>query len=192
MKYSNLTLPLKLTLIRFIGSLLILPFFLVYLLPLNHPVINLFLSFLFLCLGATDFFDGYFARKYNQVSKFGATLDHLADKCLLYSTLVALLVVHKIYFLWAIIWIGREFLIMGVRILALENNFHIAVSSFGKSKTIVQIICLAFIIGNSYQELGMNASWWNGIELCLIIIGTVLSSWSAYQYVLQFWNQYEE
>src|SRR5579872_5683908 len=142
MYYKNISLSLKFTLIRFAGGLFIFPFFLVYLLPLNHLFINAILAFLFLCLGATDFFDGYFARKYNQATAIGATLDHLADKCLLFSTLLALVHAHKIYFLWAIMWIGREFLIMGLRILALENNFTIAVSSFGKSKTVVQIICL--------------------------------------------------
>jgi CDP-diacylglycerol--glycerol-3-phosphate 3-phosphatidyltransferase len=182
MNYKNISLSFKLTLIRLIGSPLILPFFLVYLLPFNNVVINDFLAFFFLCFGATDFLDGYIARKYGQVTKLGASLDHIADKFLLYSTLIALIVVHKIYFFWAIIWIGREFFILGLRIIALENNVSVEVSSYGKSKTVAQITCLAFIILNPYQNVGMSAAWWNGIELFLIVIATGLSVFSAYKY----------
>ena len=186
MWYKKLSLSSKLTLIRFVGALCVLPFFIVYLLPFNNIFLNGFVTTVFLLFGATDFFDGYFARKYQQVTKFGATLDHFADKFLLYTTLIALVVVHKLYFLWAIIWIGREFFVMGLRILALEHNFAITVSSFGKSKTVVQIFCLAFIIFNPYQSFGRFAPWWNGLELFLLIIATFLSLWSGYKYFIGF------
>jgi CDP-diacylglycerol--glycerol-3-phosphate 3-phosphatidyltransferase len=189
MQYQKLSLSLQLTLIRFIGALFVLPFFIVYLLPFNNIFINNFVAVLFLFVGATDFFDGYFARKYQQVTAMGATLDHLADKFLLYTTLIALVVVHKIYFVWAIVWIGREFLIMGLRISALEESLSITVSLFGKSKTVVQIICLAFIIFNPYQEYGVVAAWWNGIELFLIVIATTLSVYSVYLYFIAFVQQ---
>src|SRR5438477_3953072 len=135
MWYKKLSLSFQLTLIRFVGALCVLPFFIVYLLPFNNVFLNGFVTIVFLLFGATDFLDGYFARKYQQVTQFGATLDHLADKFLLYTTVIALIVVHKLYFFWAIIWIGREFVVMGLRIFAMENNFSIAVSFFGKSKT---------------------------------------------------------
>ncbi len=177
---------LTLTLIRLIGAPFVLPFFLVYLLPFNNFFINTFLALLFLAFGMTDFLDGYYARKYSEVTALGSTLDHLADKCLLYSTLIALVAAHKIYFMWAVVWIGREFLVMGVRILALEHNFSIFVSAFGKSKTAAQIACLAFIIFNTYQHMGMSAVLWNGIELFLLIVATFLSMWSAYKYCMVF------
>jgi CDP-diacylglycerol---glycerol-3-phosphate 3-phosphatidyltransferase len=192
MQYQQISLPLQLTLIRFLGALFVLPFFIVCLLPFNNIFINGFVTLLFLCVGATDFLDGYFARKYQQVTQLGATLDHLADKFLLYTTLIALVVVHKIYFFWPIIWIGREFFIMGLRILALENSINITVSSFGKSKTVAQIICLAFIIFNPYQEWGVGAAWWNGIELSLLVVATALSVYSAYLYALFFMQQWKE
>ena len=166
-----------------------LPFFIVYLLPFNNIFINGFVTILFLLCGLTDFLDGYFARKYHQVTPLGATLDHLADKFLLYATLIALVVIHKIYFLWALAWIGREFLVMGLRILALEHQFSITVSSFGKSKTVAQIACLAFIMFNPYQPLGAAAPWWNGVELLLLVVATGLSLWSAYQYCLVFYEK---
>src|SRR5437762_10588151 len=130
MWHTQLSLPMLLTFIR-LGSPLILPFFLVYLLPYNVTWLNYSLATLFFLFGLTDFFDGYLARKYHQVTSTGAMLDHVADKFLLYSTLIALVATHKIHFTWAIIWIGREFFIMTLRQVALENKFAIIVSSYG-------------------------------------------------------------
>src|SRR5690242_4970052 len=121
--YNNFSLPIQLTLIRLIGSPLVLPFFLVYLLPYNNVWLNGFVTLFFLLFGLTDFFDGYFARKNDQITTLGGMLDHVADKFLLYSTLVSLVAVGKLYFFWAIVWIGREFFIMALRQIALENSF---------------------------------------------------------------------
>jgi len=192
-KGSRMSWPLstKLTLIRLFGSPLILPFFLVYLLPYNNFVLNCFLSCLFLLFGLTDFFDGFLARKYQQVTTFGAMLDHMADKFLMYATLISLVAAGKLYFLWAIIWIGREFFVMGLRQLALENNFSVTVSSYGKSKTVIQIMCLAVVIANPYQNCFISAPWWNGVELVLLVLGTALSLFSAYKYFLVFVEKFD-
>lgn len=175
-----------LTFIRLIGSPIILPFFLVYLLPYNLFWLNFGLANLFLLFGLTDFFDGYFARKYNQVTQSGAMFDHVADKFLLYSTLIALVAAHKLYFFWAIIWIGREFFIMALRQIALENNFSITVSSYGKLKTATQIMCLAFIILNPHHTYYFSIFTWNITELILLLIATALSVGSAYNYFSLF------
>jgi len=179
-----------LTFVRLIGSPLILPFFLVYLLPYNVMWLNYSLATLFFLFGLTDFFDGYLARKYQQVTPIGAMLDHVADKFLLYSTLIALVVAHKLYFLWAIIWIGREFFVMTLRQIALENNFSITVSSYGKLKTALQIGCLTFIIANPYHMLGISAFYWNGTELLLLLLATALSLISARNYFSAFMDKF--
>ena len=171
-----------LTFIRLIGAPIILPFLLVYLLPYNIFWLNCSLATVFVLFGLTDFFDGYLARKYNLVTATGAMLDHVADKFLLYSTLVALAATHKLYFLWAIIWIGREFFIMTLRYIALEHNSSITVSSYGKLKTVIQMTCLTFIIVNPYHSHFFSAVYWNGTELLLLITGTALSIGSAYHY----------
>ena len=145
------SIPMILTYIRLIGAPLVLPFFLVYLLPYNIFWLNCTLAVLFFLFGLTDFFDGYLARKYNQVTSNGALLDHVADKFLLYSTLIALIAAHKLYFFWAILWIGREFFIMTLRHVALEQNYTITVSSYGKLKTALQIMCLTIIIANPHH-----------------------------------------
>jgi CDP-diacylglycerol--glycerol-3-phosphate 3-phosphatidyltransferase len=187
---THLSLPMILTFIRLIGSPLILPFFLVYLLPYNVLWLNYSLATLFFLFGLTDFFDGYLARKYDQVTPIGAMLDHVADKFLLYSTLIALVAAHKLYFFWAILWIGREFFIMALRQIALENNFVIAVSSYGKLKTALQVACLTFVIINPYHALGISALYWNGTELLLLLIATALSLASAHNYFTLFMEQF--
>ena len=187
---TELSLPMLLTFIRLIGSPIILPFLLVYLLPYNILWLNCSLAAIFVLFGLTDLFDGYLARKYQLVTATGAMLDHVADKFLLYSTLIALIAAHKLYFLWAIIWIGREFFIMTLRQIALENNFLITVSSYGKLKTVAQMACLAFVIANPYHTHFFSALCWNGTELLLLLLGTALSIGSAYNYFSLFMQRY--
>jgi CDP-diacylglycerol--glycerol-3-phosphate 3-phosphatidyltransferase len=189
---TKLSLPMLLTFIRLIGSPIILPFFLVYLLPYNIFWLNCFLAILFSLFGLTDFFDGYLARKYHQVTQHGATLDHVADKFLLYSTLIALITTHKLYFFWAIVWIGREFFVMALRYTALENNVSITVSTWGKLKTTTQILCLAFIILNPHHTYYISAFSWNVTELLLLIIATTLSIGSACNYFYFFMKQFSK
>ena len=189
---TQISLPMLLTYIRLIGSPIVLPILLVYLLPYNIFWINCSIAALFFLFGLTDFFDGYLARKYHQVTPMGALLDHVADKFLLYSTLIALVAAHKLHFFWAIIWIGREFFIMALRHIALENKFLITVSSYGKLKTAAQICCLAFVIANPYHSLGLRALYWNGTELLLLLLGTALSVFSAYNYFTVFMKQFSQ
>lgn len=175
--------PNFLTIIRLVGSPLFLPLLIVYLLPYNFFWLNCVIAALFSLFALTDFFDGYLARRFNQETAFGRVLDPIADKFLLYATLVALLAAHKIFFYWVILFIGREFFMMGLRHIALENNFSVPVSLFGKIKTAFQMIMICVIILNPYQELGLaGALGWNGTELLLILVALALSLGSAKQY----------
>lgn len=179
---STLSISMRLTLIRLIFSPLVLPLLLVYLLPYNSLLINSCLATLFALLALTDFFDGYYARKYNQESTLGRVLDPLADKFLTYSALIALLAAGKIYFYWVIVLIGRELFVMGLRHIALEHEFSISVSKLSKLKTAILMICIAMIIVNPFQKMGVNALYWNATEMGLLLVTLVLSLLSAEQY----------
>lgn len=184
---DTLNTPLQLTLIRLIVSPLILPVLLVVLLPFNYAVLNGILACLFLVLSATDFFDGYLARKYDQTTRLGAILDPIADKFLLYATLIALVAAGKFLFYWAILLIGREFFIMALRTVALENNVFLVVSRLGKIKTAVLTAMIAWIIMNPYHTMSYaEAPYYNGIESALIASGLLLSIGSAWQYYRTF------
>lgn len=188
--FKSVNFPTFLTLIRLIVSPLVLPVLLVYLLPFNIFWLNSLLAFLFFMMSITDFFDGYFARKYNQETTLGKLLDPLADKFLTYSALIALLAAGKIYFYWVILLIGREFFVMGLRNVALEYKFSIFVSGSAKIKTALLMMCITFIILNPYQSLGFKEMYWNGTELLLIGITLMFSLFSAQNYYSEFLRNY--
>lgn len=92
----------------------------------------------FCIAAATDAFDGYFARKYNQISKFGALLDPVADKLLVISALIFL--IGRGVPAWiAWVLIAREFLIISLRLLVAPRE-QISPSAFGKLKTALEMI----------------------------------------------------
>lgn len=186
-----MNVPIALTLTRLIVSPLILPFFLVYLLPFNFWVVNSFLAFFFILLSLTDFFDGYLARKYQQETALGKLLDPIADKFLCYATMIALVAANKLFFFWAILLIGREFFVMALRLIALEKRIEIPVSWTAKVKTALQMICLMVIILNPYQSLGFTGAFsWNATESVLLFFTIASSLFTAYQYYQLFMNRY--
>ena len=195
--------PNILTLIRLILSPIMLPVLLVYLLPLNVFWINSLLALLFALFSITDFFDGYLARRYAQVSSLGRFLDPIADKFLIFSTLVALLAVNKIYFVWVLILIGREFFVLGLRQMALEHNLSIHVSWFGKIKTMFQLLYLTVLILNPYHTLSRtglsrfvqdiyHAPGWTSLEALLMVAAVSMAVFSAERYYSAFVVQYAQ
>lgn len=182
-KKGLFTIPTLLTLFRLVLSPLLLPIVFVYLLPFNIFWVNVALACLFVLFSITDFLDGYLARKYEQETVLGQILDPIADKFLIYATLISLQVAGKIYFYWVVLLIGREFFMMGLRQLALENNFSVPVSFWGKIKTAFQMITLTVMILNPVQHQGLfEAFWWNGTETALLFATLFLSLFSAYLY----------
>jgi CDP-diacylglycerol--glycerol-3-phosphate 3-phosphatidyltransferase len=155
--------------------------------------LNTVLAILFGVLSLTDFLDGFFARRYQQVTNLGKLLDPIADKFLFYSALISLLAAEKIYFYWVVVLIGREFFVMGIRQIALENNLPaIPVSWLGKIKTAIQMACIFFIILNPYQAQGFFGNSWNAIEYLLLFTTTALSLLSARSYYLSFLKEYSK
>lgn len=180
MNQSNL--PLYLTLFRLVISPLFFPFLLFFFLPANIFAFNITLAVLFLAIGLTDFFDGYFARLWGQETSTGKMLDHIADKVFIASSLIALVAIKKLWFFWAILLIGRELFVAGMRQVACEHHVIIHVSWLGKCKTAVQILCVAWIIANPDQMLALTVSTWNMTELVLILLSIALSFISARSY----------
>jgi CDP-diacylglycerol--glycerol-3-phosphate 3-phosphatidyltransferase len=181
---KSYNIPTFLTLVRLFFSPIVLPLVLVYLLPYNIWWLNLLLALFFALLSLTDFFDGYLARKYQQESVLGRVLDPLADKFLTYCALIGLLAAHKIFFYWVVIFIGREFLVVGLRQIALEHHFSIAVSRLSKVKTALLMLTITVIIVNPYHGYAdtLVAQLWNGIEGLLLGASLLLSLVTAYYY----------
>lgn len=176
--------PTFLTLTRLIVSTFIFPFIVVYLLPYNVWWLNGIVATVFVALCLTDFFDGYYARMYGKETDIGQTLDPIADKFLVYATLISLLAIHKIYFYWVILLIGREIFMMGLRIVALERHLLVTVSCFGKMKTVVQMLLLSFLMVNPYQGVPFKqAPIAHKIEWALLAITIMISFFSAAVYI---------
>ena len=189
--FEYITLPTYLTLIRLCAAPLVLPFFFVLLLPYNSFVINMLLMILFGLFSFTDFLDGFLARYYRQESLLGTLLDPIADKFLIFSSLIALLVVKKIFFLWVLIFIGRDLFMMGLRQIGAEHSINVSVSFWGKARTCALIFYIAFLILNPYAFVPWSqAPWWHSLEFILLLAALGLTIWSAKLYTQAFLTHY--
>ena len=139
-----MNVPNRLTILRVI----MIPLFVVAMLWESLPYSDYIALVLFAGACITDFFDGYLARKYNQITTFGKFMDPLADKLLVCAALICFLAdVNPEMPVWAvIIIISREFIISGFRLVAAEKGITIAASYWGKVKTVVQMIMSILLI----------------------------------------------
>jgi CDP-diacylglycerol---glycerol-3-phosphate 3-phosphatidyltransferase len=180
--FSTITIPIFLTLLRLLLAPFLIPFLIVLLDSGKPPFVYGLLALVFIAFSVTDFFDGYLARYFNQESVLGKVLDPLADKCLLYSTLIGLLVIGRIHFIWVILFIGREFLLMGLRLIALENGLRLDVSWVAKIKTTVQMFYLTLVIARPFLESFPSMTRCHAFEQGALFVSLGLSFGSAYVY----------
>lgn len=100
--------------------------------------------------GITDLLDGWIARRYNMVTDFGALMDPLADKIFIVTAFL-MCVEYGLMPAWiAVIVIAREFLVTGLRTLAVQHNYVISADRWGKMKTLSQMLML-LIAGASWN-----------------------------------------
>jgi CDP-diacylglycerol---glycerol-3-phosphate 3-phosphatidyltransferase len=109
---------------------------------------------LFCIAAATDFLDGYLARRWEVTTKLGSFLDTTADKLLVTGVLVALVAIERVSPWIAVIIIGREMVILGLRgVIAAEGSL-MAPSRLAKIKTSVQFLAIALAILRAGDPLG--------------------------------------
>lgn len=120
---------------------------------------------IFLVAAVTDFFDGYFARRYNQMTRLGALLDPIADKLLMSAAFISLVEMDPKHVpAWmVVIIIGREFAVSGLRSIAAHQGVTIAASPLGKTKTVSQVVAISLLILGyelgELQRIGTIALW---------------------------------
>lgn len=95
---------------------------------------------------ATDYLDGYFARRRNQVTKLGILLDPLADKLLTTAAFISLVELGSAPGWMVMIILGREFAVTGLRNIAAGRGIIIAASSWGKGKMVVQVVAVFLLL----------------------------------------------
>src|SRR5437868_10832599 len=121
-----------------------------------HGEKELLASALFIAASRTDGIDGYLARKRGQITTMGILLDPLADKLLIAAAFVTLVQLNpSLVPAWvAVVVIGREFLVSGLRSIAASEGFTIEASELGKLKMVVQIVAVvSVILDHRWKEL---------------------------------------
>ncbi|MCL2631854.1 MAG: CDP-diacylglycerol--glycerol-3-phosphate 3-phosphatidyltransferase [Coriobacteriia bacterium] len=142
-------------------------------------------ALVFILLAATDGLDGYLARSRGEITTFGMLLDPLADKILVSAALLVLIELGLLPAWIALVILGREFLVTGLRMVAAAEGKVIAASNLGKVKTVFQIIAVVtFIVKGSLETiwnilLGPRmifvVNWFAWIVMGLTLVITIVS-----------------
>src|SRR3954471_1410827 len=101
---------------------------------------------IFLIAAATDLLDGYLARRWKQVTTIGTLLDPIADKLLVSAALISLVQVRAMPGWMAVIIIGREFAVSGLRSIAAAEGYTIKASDLGKTKMFSQVVAISCML----------------------------------------------
>ncbi|GIO67080.1 CDP-diacylglycerol--glycerol-3-phosphate 3-phosphatidyltransferase [Paenibacillus cookii] len=101
---------------------------------------------IFVLASGTDKLDGYVARKYNQITNLGKLLDPLADKLLISVALIMMVQSGMIASWAAVLMIGREFVITGLRMIASAQGIALAADKFGKWKMVAQVVAIVAVM----------------------------------------------
>ena len=190
-----MNLPNSITLIRICSIPL-----LIWILSSNHfssehGVKELLASFVFIAASMTDGIDGYLARKRDQITTMGILLDPMADKLLIAAAFVTLVQFNpSLVPAWiAVIIIGREFLVSGLRSIAASGGFTIEASDLGKLKMVAQIVAVVAVILNHrwnewpiYGHFVLPIHW---IAYAAIWFVVCVSLISAIDYFAAFWSK---
>jgi CDP-diacylglycerol--glycerol-3-phosphate 3-phosphatidyltransferase len=172
-----LTIPTLMTCTRIVAIPLIVG---VFYAPLDEATRNLVATVMFIVFAATDWLDGYLARKLNQTSAFGAFLDPVADKFLVCASLLVL--VQRTDECVALIIIGREIAISALRewMAHLGAGKSVAVHMLGKLKTTAQMVAIPFLLYDGRVFGMIDTGVWGQV---LIWVAAVLTVWSMVYYL---------
>ncbi len=155
----------------------------------NLPFFGLNISFviwgvlILLVAAATDWADGFLARRRQQETTLGILLDPIADKLLISAAFISLVQMGVVPAWMVIIIIGREFTVLGLRTIASAEGFVIQASTLGKTKMVLQVLAASVLILGARHAILMPLA---KVLLYLVVISAILS---AVQYFLKFWSQ---
>jgi len=139
-----------------------------------------------LAAAATDLLDGYLARKWKQVTTVGTLLDPIADKLLISAALISCVQVGLLPAWMAIVIIGREFAVTGLRSIAAAEGFTIKASELGKTKMVFQVVAVALLlVGVHWPPIAPVAMWvlWGVVVFAVV---------SLVDYFRKFWRKIDE
>ncbi len=173
-----MNLPNKLTIARVVAA----PIFV-----LLYMYDEFLLAFVvFVVASATDWLDGYIARKYNLVSNFGKIMDPLADKILVYAAFCLMVEDFTVPAWMLIVILTREFVVSGMRTVAASAGIVIAAGTSGKIKTILQMIAVPLLLLRPItSEISDVSDIVNMTGEIFLWASLVMTVYSGIEYVLQ-------
>jgi CDP-diacylglycerol--glycerol-3-phosphate 3-phosphatidyltransferase len=174
------TIRFNLPTILTFSRIILIPFFI--LITPQSPLLGISI---FLIASATDFLDGYLARKSGQITKFGIILDPIADKFLVISALILLVDMVRLSAWVAIAIIVREFVVTALRVVALSKNIVIPAETGGKLKTAVQMSAIILLL----LPGGIGDLDFYDVGIVLMYIALILAIVSGVKYTISFWRQ---
>ncbi|MFZ5596130.1 MAG: CDP-diacylglycerol--glycerol-3-phosphate 3-phosphatidyltransferase [Bacillota bacterium] len=168
-----MNLPNRVTLVR----IFLIPVF-VTVVTLRVPYGDYIAAVIFIIAASTDGLDGYIARKRKMITNLGKLMDPLADKLLVSAALIVLVELHRLPSWVALIIIGREFAVTGLRALAAADGNIIAARWLGKIKTVSQIVAIVALF---IKDLPLFLSY---TALAVAVFFTI---WSGWEYFFRSW-----
>lgn len=190
-----MNLPNKLTLFRVV----LIPFFILFLSIQTITHWALFALIIFAVAAITDHFDGAIARKYNLITNFGIFMDPFADKLLVTSAIIMLVAMDLIPGWIAIVIIGREFAVSGLRTVAAKEGTVIAASNLGKIKTSLQMIAVVLLLiklvlmtdpafAGLYAGLTGGSGFFLKLPDIVMIAAAIITIYSGIDYFMKGWS----
>ncbi|MFC4404514.1 CDP-diacylglycerol--glycerol-3-phosphate 3-phosphatidyltransferase [Gracilibacillus xinjiangensis] len=190
-----MNIPNKIT----ISRIMLIPFFILLLsypfdwgtvslgttdIPLTHFIAVI----IFAVASATDWLDGYYARKYNLVTNLGKFLDPMADKLLVSAAFILLVALGMAPAWIVIVIISREFAVTGLRLVAAGEGIVLAAGQLGKLKTVIQIVAIIVLLLHNFpfNSIGLPVG---DILLYAALIITVIS---GIEYFIKNWHVMED
>jgi len=141
---------------------------------------------IFLAAAGTDLLDGYLARRWSQITTVGTLLDPIADKLLISAALISLVQVRVLPGWMAILIIGREFAVSGLRSIAASAGYTIRASDLGKTKMVSQVVAVSLmLISMNHPEFRSAAMVWMWTVVFFSIV-------SAAMYFRKFWRKVDD
>ena len=180
------TLPNQLTILRIILT----PLFL-YFMSGEGMQDKMLGTIIFMIAAATDWYDGYIARRFNWITRWGQFMDPLADKILTAAALCIFAHLGYLYWWMVILMISRDFIITFLRIFALQVGKSIVTSYLAKVKTFVEMVAIIFLLlyinlpqGELYHLISYPPPYSHWISVLFMGL-TLLTIFTGIQYLIE-------
>lgn len=169
---------------------LVLTFVFIMALSFSFPWSHLVALGAFSLAAFTDWLDGYVARRWAICTNLGRLMDPLADKILVAAALIVLIPLHAFPPWVVILIVGREFLVTGLRLLALDQGVLLEADQLGKQKTAWQLIAILFYLFLLAAQEFSSSPWliwaWKDVGPCLMGVALFMTLLSGAAYLWKY------